>query len=259
MTLQNENTLSEDHTSRLVAMGQMAASLAHEIRNPLGSMELYCSVLKREVKDDHSKLELVSNIQQGITRLSHIVSNCLMFTKDVSVQKQTYSSAEIFLRETCNYISASSQNLVVSQGKEVEKKYDKGQVNIFWEDIGTENFLMDPYLLGQIVLNLMSNAIDACSENTHLLEVKKITVSIHHTSKDSWSLLVQDNGKGMDDEVRRRIYDPFFTTKEKGTGLGLAIVHSLVSAHQGTIEVTSAVGMGTTIRILFTNSGSQGY
>jgi signal transduction histidine kinase len=258
MTAQEVHTLSEDHTSRLVAMGQMAASLAHEIRNPLGSMELFCSVLKREVKDDQSKLELVSNIQQGISRLSHIVSNCLMFTKDVSVNKQEYTSAEMFLRETCNYISASSSNLVVVQGNKVDNNADHNKIYISWEDTGTQNFLMDPYLLGQIVLNLMSNALDACSEKTDSSDLKKVTVSIIHTSKNTWSLIVQDTGKGMNDEVKNRIYDPFFTTKEKGTGLGLAIVHSLASAHQGTIEVSSTEGLGTTVCIQFTNQESQG-
>jgi signal transduction histidine kinase len=257
MTKQEVHTLSEDHTNRLVAMGQMAASLAHEIRNPLGSMELYCSVLKREVKDDHSKLELVTSIQQGISKLSHIVSNCLMFTKDVSVNKQIFTSAEIFLRETCNYNSASCSNLKIIEENEVKISDNRDQIYISWKDSGSERFMMDPYLLGQIVLNLMSNAIDACIENASRDQVKRIMVRIIHTSKENWKLVVEDTGKGMDDVVKRRIYDPFFTTKEKGTGLGLAIVHSLVSAHQGTIEVTSVPGNGTKVSIEFSNQESQ--
>ncbi len=246
-----EQAYTEDHTGRLVAMGQMAASLAHEIRNPLGSMELYCSVLKREVKDDSSKLELVNHIQQGISSLSHIVSNCLLFTKDITVSKKEYGSAKMFLSETCRYVSSSYEHLAIVSGLP-EKDCDAG-LFLSWEESGEESFMMDPYVLGQIVLNLSKNALDACSEESLSNLPHHVQISIDHSDSACWTLLVCDNGKGMSEEVKERMYDPFFTTREKGTGLGLAIVYSLVKAHGGTIEVQSEISMGTRVKIKFLN------
>lgn len=243
---------TEDHTSRLVAMGEMAASLAHEIRNPLGSMELYCSVLKRELQNDSDKLELVNHIQQGINSLSHIVSNCLVFTKDVSVNKKTYQNAAMFLSETCKYVSDSNEHLGVYIGQPVESEHPS--LFLSWKDLGDCSFMMDPYVLGQILLNVCRNALDSCSEKlSEKGSVCHVEVTLDHSQSDFWTLLVKDSGKGMNESTLEKIYDPFFTTKEKGTGLGLAIVLSLVKAHGGVISASSRESLGTEIKIKFYN------
>jgi signal transduction histidine kinase len=247
----SEQMYEEEHTSRLVAMGQMAASLAHEIRNPLGSMELYCSVLKREVRDDQSKLELVSHIQQGISSLSHIVSNCLLFTKDISVNRKEFKTAEMFLTETCRYVSSSYELLdIVMDAPDASAS---SGLYLSWKELGDRPFMMDPYVLGQILLNLVINALDSCVEKSATHTLSQVEVILDHSEDDTWQLRVKDTGMGMSEEVRNRIYDPFFTTKEKGTGLGLAIVLSLVKAHEANIEINSEESVGTEVTITFYN------
>jgi signal transduction histidine kinase len=256
-----ESSFCNEQTGRLVAMGQMAASLAHEIRNPLGSMELYCSVLRRELKGEDSNIELLEHIQRGISTLNHIVGNCLMFTKDITVKKQDLNSASTLLRETCTYVNAGRNNVEVS---EIYKDNSCTQNNLTqeepgintrlkWGEIGREKFSIDPYIIGQVLINLLNNALDACCTKADRDIMHTVSVLIIHDDKEEWSLIVKDTGHGLTEEIKKKIYDPFFTTKEKGTGLGLAIVHSLVSAHRGTIEVISEVGSGTEVKIVFKN------
>ncbi|HMO16756.1 MAG TPA: ATP-binding protein [Oligoflexia bacterium] len=237
---------------RLLAMGQMAASLAHEIRNPLGSMELYLGLLKKEVKSDSNLLNIVEHLMQSICSLNHIVSNCLLFTKDITVRKRQFVSAAQFLRETCRYLGETKSDVSVQIDINGESLVEK-KINLSWDDKGLAPFMMDPYILGQILINLLTNAIDACM----LVKDENITQSIHvtlnHNSEDYWELSVRDTGIGMDSDVQSRMYDPFFTTKEKGTGLGLAIVHSLVCSHDGSFLIESAPTKGTLITIKFLN------
>lgn len=239
-----------EHEDRLLAMGEMAASLAHEIRNPLGSMELYCSILKRELKGDKSKLELLDSIQHGISTLSHIVSNCLLFTKDITVSKKQFTKADLFLLRTSEYVSSSFTKYGITLSN-VEDN-DSGFL-IEWEESGSEPFMMDPYIIGQIALNLCTNSIDALLDSNLNKDERRIKLCLDHSNKSFWLLSVEDNGKGMSKSVLDKMYDPFFTTKEKGTGLGLAIVHSLVKAHGGELKVSSELGEGTKIEIKFKN------
>ena len=239
-----------EKSTRLMAMGQMAASLAHEIRNPLGSIELYCGILKRELVGEKDKLDLLNHIQKGITNLSNIVSNCLLFTKDITVKKQVYNSAEVFLKETCRYVASQSCNDLK------DNSFIKDNIKVTWKDVGDELFYMDPYIMGQIVINLLINSIDACIEYTKKIE-HEVSVELDHSQKSSWSLLVKDTGNGIKKDLVKKLYDPFFTTKEKGTGLGLAIVHSLVDAHEGKIELETIPQNGTTFRIKFKNNINQ--
>ena len=208
----NSLTINE----RLLAMGQMAASLAHELRNPLGSIELYSSLLKRELKDDEKSSELLQSMLTSVRTMGHIISNCLQFTKDVKASKQVYSSAEVFLRETSEY---------------ARPKGESGGVAIECIDVGDKTFLMDPFLMGQVAINLIINAIDAV-EN---VDFPKVEVKLDHRNSDFWLFEVIDNGPGISPEIKNRIFDPFFTTKEKGTGLGLPIVFGLVEGHGGEI------------------------
>lgn len=257
----SETTFCNEQTGRLVAMGQMAASLAHEIRNPLGSMELYCSVLKRELKGEESHIELLEHIQRGISTLNHIVGNCLMFTKDITVKKQDLNSARTLLRETCTYVKAGRNDVVVFENIDSDLRTQKtGSLNdpiinirLVWGETGSEKFSIDPYVIGQVLINILNNALDACCSKSYKNKIHMVSVQIIHEAEEEWSLIVKDTGHGLSDEVKKRLYDPFFTTKEKGTGLGLAIVHSLVSAHRGTIEVVSEVGSGTEVKIVFKN------
>ena len=238
---QNENNLVlEDQmlntNERLIAMGQMAASLAHELRNPLGSMELYCSLLKKELKGQEKVETFVSSLLQSIRTMEKVISNCLQFTREIKPSKKEFSSGEIFLRETCAYAMPNMGETLVA---------------LSWEEKGEKAFLMDPYLIAQVLINLIINAIDAVSA-----EYKpQIQVILDHSRDDIWELSVIDNGVGITDDLKKKIFDPFFTTKEKGTGLGLPIVHTIVSGHDGEIRVLKHEPRGTEFKLIFKNKG----
>lgn len=211
------NVSSLTINERLLAMGQMAACLAHELRNPLGSIELYSSLLKREFKDNEKASELITSMLSSVRTMGHIISNCLQFTKDVKASKQRFSNGTIFLRETSEYARPKGETV---------------GVHVEYFDIGHEEFLMDPFLMGQVAVNLLINAIDAV-EN---IDSPKIQIKLNRENSEFWLLEVIDNGPGIPSEIKNKIFDPFFTTKEKGTGLGLPIVFGLVEAHGGEIS-----------------------
>ncbi len=237
VTKSNTLNVSLSVNEKLLAMGQMAASLAHELRNPLGSIELYCSLLKKEVHGNEKGEEILRSLTQGVRTMGHIISNCLQFTKEIKPNKQYYKTAAVFLRETCDYARPSLNG-------------DK--ITIAWREIGEEKFLMDPYLMGQVLINLIINAIDAVQNQIN----PKIEVILDHSNSDNWKLEVKDNGIGISKELKNKIFDPFFTTKEKGTGLGLAIVHVIVEGHGGTLEFNDAREGGVHVIASFNNRGN---
>lgn len=227
-----EEVLNTDE--RLMAMGQMAASLAHELRNPLGSIELYCSLLKKELSGQEKAQEIVGSLLQSVRIMGNVISNCLQFTKEIRAHKKEFTQALVFLKETCAF---------------AEPKDDS--VRITWEERGSARFLMDPYLIGQVLINLLINAVDAVQNEV----APHIHVVLDHTRDDHWLLTVTDNGCGIHPEIKSKIFDPFFTTKEKGTGLGLPIVHTIVSGHHGEIRIQDTETQGTQFTILFKNIG----
>jgi two-component system sensor histidine kinase FlrB len=212
-----------EREKKLLAMGEMAASLAHEIRNPLGSMELYCSLLKKNLKAMPNNFEIADQIHQGIKRLDRIIANCLQFSRDVQLRPVVLADWAGYLDSICKDArdSAERQGVTVS----IDTATSRG---------GTKSVTakVDKHLLHQAVLNLLINAIDAAAGS------KQSAVNIEVTGTETEVFIsVSDSGPGISDEIRDRIFDPFFTTKDSGTGLGLAIVHSIVSTHGGGLVV----------------------
>ena len=225
-----------DRDQRLIAMGQMAASLAHEIRNPLGSMELFCTLLKKDLTAQPNLLQLAEQIHTGISTINHIITNCLQFSKQVNVNKKPVSSIKGFLQDSLNALSAKTAQVDVTIEVDEQKQ-------------GSVKF--DHYLMKQVVINLVANAIDAAQEraqkeNGHQAKVRLVS---EFCSGDNWNLHVVDNGQGMSAEVREHVFEPFFSTKNAGTGLGLAIVHNLVVAHGGKININRNNQGGCTLSV----------
>lgn len=225
----------DQRAERLIAMGQMAASMAHEIRNPLGSMELFCTLLKKDLTGQPELYQLAEQMHESIKVLDRIIANCLEFTRDRDAKWKRVESVRALLQQ----VALDAQPKAQAKG-----------VRLQVEEQGDAAPEADPYLIKQALLNLVFNAIDAaapwCAEHGRTPEVV-----VHSDTSDPevWKLTVADNGPGISEDVRERVFEPFYTTKDEGTGLGLAIVHSLVSAHRGTLTLDSAVGQGTTVRI----------
>jgi len=210
--------LEEQQTrnQRLVAMGEMAAGLAHEIRNPLGSLELFASHLAEELTGTPHE-ELSGHILKGIRNLSRISGNLLLYARKVKPELSPVRVDEI-LKEALLYARAAVS----------------GKSAVLEESLCEAPADADPNLLRQVFLNLILNAVQAVEEGGRI----RATCSVEKDDDAPMVLVkVADNGQGVPPEARERIFDPFFTTRSGGMGLGLAIVQRIVSAHGGWVSV----------------------
>jgi len=224
--LGKKNRLLE-RKNRLAALGEMAAGLAHEIRNPLGGIQLYASLLAQDVSNRPESLQLVQKISGGVRRLEALVGQVLQFSRELNVSVESIDLAA-----------------VVDQAVEMAaaKMTERG-VTCRVEGTRPLMVLADPLLLGQALLNLLLNAAEAARPQG--AEVRVVFMAPPEGSDvKQFRLEVCDNGPGIPPHVLDKIFNPFFTTKDTGTGLGLAIVHRVVEAHDGTILATSVQGGG---------------
>ncbi|MBI3814703.1 MAG: hypothetical protein HY279_09625 [Nitrospinae bacterium] len=237
-----------ERNSRLTAMGEMAARIAHEIRNPLGSIELFASILQREIADENQK-RLVNHISSGVKNLNHVISNLLTFTRQ---PKPVFK--EIDLHKFLDNLLQFGEFLMDKNNIRLEREYYPSLLSAPG----------DEELLKQVFLNIIRNAVQAMHEGG-VLKVKTGVGEKGRNDKPPHldrrafptrcggkyiEIKVSDTGAGIAKDNLDKIFNPFFTTRDKGTGLGLAIVHTIIESHNGIIEVESDVGKGTTFTIL---------
>jgi PAS domain S-box-containing protein len=225
---------------RLREMGEMAAGIAHEIRNPLGSIELFASLLKKDLAEDPEKEKLVQHIRAGVQNMDRIISTLLMFAKSAQPSRQQ-CDINLLLTELLDGLD----DIRVPDNIKVVR------------DLGNDDMLAngDRELLRQVFPNLIRNAIQAMPDGGELcLRTEKALTSVAGQERDIGirkfiTVTVADTGAGIGVEDLSKIFNPFFTTKDKGTGLGLAISHNIIKAHQGTIEAVSEEGKGTSFLV----------
>ena len=223
---------------RLREMGEMAAGIAHEIRNPLASIELFASLLKKDLEGDSEKENLVHHIRAGVQNMDRIISTLLLFAKSAQPSRQQ-CDINLLLTECLEGINS----VIVPKNINVIRKSGPGTLLANG----------DRELLRQVFPNLINNAIQAMPDGGELnLITQKSTV--HNSENGSIdrqyiSVIITDNGIGMSTDNLTKVFNPFFTTKDKGTGLGLAISHNIIKAHQGTIDATSEEGKGTSFTV----------
>ncbi|MFP4579626.1 MAG: sensor histidine kinase [Candidatus Sumerlaeia bacterium] len=203
--------------SRLAAMGEIAMNVAHEIRNPLGSIELFASMLQRDLADDPKNGSLAGHICTGVRCVDHIVANILQFARP---QRLICSSFDLvaLVDETLVY----AEHALRQKNIGTIRDYPESECLIH----------ADAELLKQMFLNLFLNAIHATPQDG------SVGVAVRET-KGSAEVRIWDSGKGLPPDIIGKIFDPFFTTRRKGTGLGLTIVHNIVSVHQGGIDAAN--------------------
>jgi PAS domain S-box-containing protein len=221
-------------TKTMAALGEMAATVAHEIRNPLGAMGGWAGLLERDLEPSDPRRKTLGKIVEGLSRLNKIVSNLLVYTRPVKASMRKVNLAA-FLDEIIDFVGIEIERL--GQNIAVEKK---------WESRSDVFILADPEKLHQVVMNLCLNAIQAMPVGGTL------SVFIDEVSRDKHeyvSFRIVDTGIGIAPEALDKIFDPFFTTKENGTGLGLAIVKKIVEFHSGYITIDSTVTTGTAARV----------
>ena len=204
----------DDRNNRLAAMGEIAVNVAHEIRNPLGSIELFASMLQRDLAQDEKNGPLAAHICSGVRCVDHIVSNILQFSRPTRLVCADFDLHEL-IEETLLF----AEHALRQKGVAVQRNFANKTIPL----------TADAELLKQMFLNLFLNAIQATPEGG-VVGVDTIpnckTVEVR----------VWDSGCGFAPGMRDKIFDPFFTTRRKGTGLGLTIVHNIITAHEGSIE-----------------------
>ena len=226
---------------RLSSLGQLSAGIAHEIRNPLTSINFNVQMLSKKVSDDAVLIGLIDDTIQGIDKIKLFVKTILDFAKPRAPSLKPGRLLDVV---------ADSVALMKSQ-------ISKENVTIRIAPHGdVPEIVFDPQQIQQVFINLILNAIEAMP-NGGTVEVTTEIAKGAGDGKCHLAVSVEDTGCGIPQEIQPRIFDPFFTTKAEGTGLGLSIVHKIMEQHDATIDCISKVPGGTIFVLRFPMNGGQ--
>lgn len=221
----------EEHVRRvqkMANMGEMAAGLAHEIKNPLASLAGAIQLLKEDTHVSAYNEKLMRIVLRETDRLSSLVTNFLLFARPPSGQARTIR------------LDTALTEILELFGKDTTCM---GRIAIASQLATNVWVAMDPMHLRQILWNLLLNAAEAIEERG------RIEVAMYPArGREVW-IKIRDTGCGIPEDLRASIFDPFFTTKPRGTGLGLSIVHRILEAYKGRLDIESGVGQGTQVVI----------
>ncbi|MBE0644694.1 MAG: PAS domain S-box protein [Bacteroidetes bacterium] len=215
---------------RVTAMGELAGGIAHEIRNPLNAINIIAQRFQSEfipAEDAEEYLQLTRTVRSEVQRVNTIITQFLDFARPARLALHP-CEVHALLRESSEVISSQA----AYKGIQLELLADEGLI-----------VMADRAKMQQVLLNIFQNAIEALTEGGIIK-----TVACRRGTQIA--ITISDNGPGIPEETRKKIFNLYFTTKATGTGLGLSIVHQIVSEHGGDITVTSAEGAGSTFRIL---------
>jgi signal transduction histidine kinase len=228
---------------RLAAVGEMAAAIAHEVKNPLAGIEVMAGLLRRKVADAPEAQAVLTDIIAEAKMANAIVQEVLEFVRPIRLQ----------LERTA--VSDAVQSAV----QLADTKAQRGTIMVE-VDVPARLPLIqgDQYQLTQLFTNLLINAYEAMEGRGRVTIVATETrMDDGAERRDAVLVEISDQGPGMPQEVAERVFNPFFTTKPQGSGLGLAIVRKIVDAHDGSIDLRTAPGNGTMIRVTLPVIGSQ--
>ena len=218
---------------KMATIGEMAAGIAHELRNPLAAISGAVQLLDGETGDSSVNKRLFGIIMRESDRLDATIHEFLLFSKPVNPEKEWFP-LQTLAREAVETLGQNPDwNSVLTIDLEIPPDLD------CWAD---------PQLIRQVLLNLIANSANACrniESGGILLRAEATTTGDEETPETSIILEIADNGHGIPEEIRERIFEPFFTTRETGTGLGLAIVRQIVHSHGGEISLRDCQPQGT--------------
>lgn len=223
-------------SEKLAAVGQLAAGIAHEIRNPLAGISGSIQMLSQEYSHDPEQKKLMDIVIREIDRLNLLITDFLNYAKPEKVPDQVVNLRQIL--EEVNSIT---------------KRHPEVSANFVWNiELKDENILGFSEKLKQAFLNIYINAIQAMKGQ----DSPRLDISL--SAEASWAVLsIRDYGSGMNEETREKMFEPFHTTKPKGTGLGLAITHKILEVHRAKVEVRSELNQGTEFIIKFPLAGTK--
>ncbi len=217
------------HSERLASMGQLAAGIAHEVNNPLGVVLLYAHLLAEQFEADSPVGQDLKLIAEQADRCKGIVAGLLDFARQSTPARKPCDINNIVNESvilTNKQAAFKDLTLVYEPGADIPPvQLDKGQIQ-------------------QSIINLIINAVEATDAGG------SISISTaYKPNRERVEITVSDTGEGMSEDTISKIFDPFYTTKDNGNGLGLAITHGIIEQHNGTIDVASQSGRGTTFTI----------
>jgi len=224
------NALQEtiNQQKKLSAMGEMVASMAHQVRTPLSTAILYASQLSNPALTSEKRQRFSGKILERLHYLEHQVNDMLVFAKEGHLAMESFS-----LQSLLNSIRVTMLDHV-----------NDGRVQFSIENQCTLDFMMgNERALQGVIINLLMNALEAIQGQGVLI------LTVQQKDEQAIEINIKDSGKGIDALHLQRIFEPFFTTRINGTGLGLAVVDSVVKAHNGQIQCMSKVGVGTEFKI----------
>jgi signal transduction histidine kinase len=240
----------------------MAAGMAHEIRNPLASMEVLAGLLKRRLEDRPEELALIAQLRGELRTVAESISASLEFVRPISLARRPVDARELI---------EESLRIAVQRTKfegEIQRRYAPDLPPL----------QADPELLRGVVTNLILNALEAMSAQPGHARLSLCVqarasapaarpvrvgadgraVAPPAAAAREIAIAVSDTGPGVPEELREKIFYPFFTTKERGSGVGLAMAQKIVSSHGGVLELESPCGGGATFRLRLPVSGEGG-
>lgn len=210
-----------ERRKRLAALGEMAAGLAHEIRNPLGGIRLYADILRRDLVEQDDSVQILDKILSGVRMMDSLVTEVLAMTHTVEPKKRW-----------CNVVPAIT-NAIELLGEMIQQNHTHVSCSTPTEI----RVWCDADMIHRAVLNVVRNAVEAAGVGgTVMVSVTK--------RRESVFVRISDSGPGVDPGIADSIFNPFYTTKSNGTGLGLAIVHRIIEAHDGSITLANSEAGG---------------
>jgi signal transduction histidine kinase len=222
----------------LAALGEMAAGIAHEVRNPLGSIRLYASALAQDLSDRPAERELATKIAGSVSRLDAVVGDVLTFARRMVVREEEVPTGKLIDDALDACAALFERHAIVLHRPRRRELFVRG----------------DAVLLHQALVNVIRNAAEAMgeagcvSERAIWIEARRtrsVTAEGGAALQQVTVLSVRDNGPGIPEDVLSRVFNPFFTTRHTGTGLGLAIVHRIIDAHKGRVVIRSNAAAAT--------------
>ncbi|MFU8803315.1 MAG: ATP-binding protein [Bradymonadaceae bacterium] len=213
-------------------MQMMLSGIAHEVRNPLGGMELFCGLLKEDLEgseENEDQLEMVHKIQHELIYLEKVVKDFLDFAREVPLQWERFG-AQVIVEEVASLLA-----------RELD---EGGCVLVCAVEPGELELTADRERLRRAIINVIRNAYQACEGGG------EISVEVAAEGDGSRRITIKDNGPGIAKEKLDEICQPFFTTREKGSGLGLSLTRQIIDQHGGRLTITSEPGEGTTVSFL---------
>lgn len=231
---QQEERLDRLHRAdRLAAVGQLAAGVAHEVRNPLTAIRSTMQYLAQAMAGEQQ--ELADGLIEEVDRIDHIIDGLLNLSRSEDLRHQNIDLAEV-LGQTIRLIDIRARK----QGVRIELDLE--------DSLSAK---ADPNQLKQVLLNLLLNALQAMPGGGEIrVTCRRETTWTDHPTEEWALIVVEDNGPGIAEEDQQKVCDPFFTTKKEGTGLGLSICQNMIEQHGGTMRLASELGRGTQINIL---------